>query len=71
MLKFRRRKAADPAAAGPDSLRIRNLLEDPRLRSLVGDVDPANPVRPAALDWSRPARTRRPAARRRPLLRAA
>lgn len=69
MLKFRRRRRTTVESTGvrSDDLGVRNLLDDPRLRSLVGEIDPS--IRPVALDWSRP--LRRPTSRRRQLLRAA
>lgn len=70
MLKFRRRRTvADPIAAGDAALRIGNLLDEPRLRALVGEIDPNRTIRPVALDW--PTQPLRPVARRRHLLRAA
>ena len=81
MLKFRRRsrnsrrrrgRRTNVASIDAPDLKIRNLLDDPRLSALVGEVDATTPVRPARLDWSRPTETVvRSTGRRRQLLRAA
>lgn len=71
MLKLRKRHAPSMTTTTAEELRIRNLLDDPRLRSLLGDVETDVPVRPVPLDWSpaKPARSSRFG--RRSLLRAA
>ncbi len=54
MLKLRRRHApATATATRMDTLEIRNLLDDPRLRAVMGDVTDGAPAAPIDLDWSR------------------
>jgi hypothetical protein len=72
MLRFRKRRVAVATTeVGCDVLQIRNLLDDPRLRSLMGDAALAAPATPVHLDWGRPGRVHRPRFGRRVLLRAA
>ena len=72
MLKRRKRHApAMTTATTADALQIRNLLDDPALRSLLGDAVSGDPVRPVRLDWSRPEPVRSSRFGRRALLRAA
>lgn len=71
MLKLRNRRAPAATTTAADALQIRNLLDDPALRLLLGDAAADDPVRPVPLDWSpvKPARSSRFG--RRSLLRAA
>lgn len=39
MLNVLRRRRSVPLPDGADPLRIRNLLDDPRLRAVMGDTD--------------------------------
>ena len=72
MLRFRKRRVAVvPTEVGREALQIRDLLEDPRLRAVMGDVARTPIVAPVHLDWGRPARVHRPRFGRHVLQRAA
>lgn len=72
MLKFRKRRAAAIATdVRTDALQIRSLLEDPRLRAVMGDAALVPPATPIHLDWVRIEQVHRPRFGRRVLQRAA
>lgn len=72
MLKLRKRHApAMTTDARTEDLTIRNLLDDPQLRALMGDAAGNAVVTPMYLDWSYGESTRRPGFGRRLLQRAA
>lgn len=71
MLKLRRRRGTVATIdTGADALRVRDLLDDPRLRAVMGDVGDSL-VEPMQLDWGRTVTTPRNAFGRRLLQRAA
>jgi hypothetical protein len=72
MLKLRKRRApAMTIHVRDDSLKIRNLLDDPQLKVLMGDTVSGVRSAPIQLDWSRRAARQRQGFGRRLLLRAA
>jgi len=72
MLKFRKRRATVVTNdAGAEALKIRNLLDDPNLRAIVGDAATAPAVTPIHLDWSGGGQVHHPGFGRRLLARAA
>ena len=72
MLRFRKRRAAAVTTeVGRDALKIGNLLDDPRLRAVMGDAALTASPAPVHLDWGRPGHVSRPRLGRRVLLRAA
>ena len=72
MLRSRKRRAAAiTAELERDALEIRNLLDAPELRAVLGDAAFTEPAAPVELDWGRPGRVHRPRFGRRVLLKAA
>jgi len=72
MLRLRKRRAPVLTIdVRVDSLEIRNLLDDPQLKMLMGDTASGAFVAPIQLDWSRRAARQRQGFGRRLLLRAA
>lgn len=73
MLKLlrKRRAAITTTDAVAEALQIRNLLDDPQLRAVMGDPATAATVPPIRLDWNRGGQVHRPNFGRRLLQRAA